>query len=80
MNTTIRSKMSLIMDVIRPELSKLSALELENLPYLTVYTLASANINLSVSNKLGHSVYDHKISDKFDYGYNQTRPSGVICP
>ena len=42
--------MSLIMDVIRPELSKLSALELENLPYLTVYTLASANIDQSVPN------------------------------
>ena len=36
------------MDLIRPELSELSALELENLPYLTVYTLASANIDQSV--------------------------------
>ena len=34
---TIRSQMSLIMDLIRPELSKLSALELENLPYLTLF-------------------------------------------
>ena len=32
---TIRSQMSLIMDVIRPELSELSTLELENVPYLT---------------------------------------------
>ena len=32
---TIRSWMSLIMELIGPELSKLSALELENLPYLT---------------------------------------------
>ena len=32
----MRSGMSLIMDIIRPELSKLSALELENLPYLTL--------------------------------------------
>ena len=39
--------MSVIMDVIRTELFKLSALELENLPYLTVYTLASTNINQS---------------------------------
>ena len=30
-----RSLMSLIMDLIGPELSELSALELENLPYLT---------------------------------------------
>ena len=42
--------MSFIMDVIRPELSELSYLELENFPYLTVYTLASANIDQSVPN------------------------------
>ena len=32
---TIRSRMSLFMDLIRRELPELSALELENLPYLT---------------------------------------------
>ena len=42
--------MSSIMDVIRAELSELSNLELENFPYLTVYTLASANIDQSVPN------------------------------
>ena len=36
---TIRSRMSSIMYLIGPELSKLSALELENLPYLTLFTL-----------------------------------------
>ena len=40
----------MIMELIRLELSELSALELENLPYLTVYTLASANIDQSVPN------------------------------
>ena len=35
----IRSRMSSIMDLIGPELSKLSALEFENLPYLTLFTL-----------------------------------------
>ena len=35
----IRSQMSLIMNLIGPELSELSALELENLPYLTLFTL-----------------------------------------
>ena len=50
MYVIIRSCMSLIMDLIRPELYELSALELENLPYLTVYTLASANIDQSVPN------------------------------
>ena len=35
----IRSRMSLIMDLIGPELSELSALELIKLPYLTLFTL-----------------------------------------
>ena len=39
MYVTIRSPMSLIMYLIGPELSELSALELENLPYLTLFTL-----------------------------------------
>ena len=39
MYMTIRSRMSLIMELIGPELSELSALELENLPYVTLFTL-----------------------------------------
>ena len=39
MYMTIRSRMSLIMDLIVPELFELSALEFENLPYLTLFTL-----------------------------------------
>ena len=39
MYVIIRSRMSLIIDLIGPELSELSALELENLPYLTLFTL-----------------------------------------
>ena len=35
----IRSRMSSIMDLIAPELFELSALELENLPFLTFFTL-----------------------------------------
>ena len=46
----IRARMSSSMEQIRPELSELSALEYENLPYLTLFTLASANIDQSVSN------------------------------
>ena len=38
------------MELIRRELSDLSALELENLPRLTLFTIASANIDQSVSN------------------------------
>ena len=39
MYVTIRSRMSSIMDLIGPELFELSALEFENLPYLTFFTL-----------------------------------------
>ena len=39
MYVIIRSLMSLIMDLIGPELFELSALKLENLPYLTLFTL-----------------------------------------
>ena len=50
MYMTIRAWMSSIMDLIGPELFELSALDVENLPYLTVYTLASSNIDQSVPN------------------------------
>ena len=39
MYVTIRSQMRLIIDLIGPELSELSALEFENFPYLTMFTL-----------------------------------------
>ena len=39
MYVTIRSQMSLIMDLIRAELFELSGLECENLPYLALFTL-----------------------------------------
>ena len=39
MYVIIRSQMSLIMDLIGPELSELSALEFENWPYLPLFTL-----------------------------------------
>ena len=48
MYMTIRSRMSFIMELIGPELSELSALELEILDL--VNTLASANIDQSVPN------------------------------
>ena len=39
MYMNISSRMSSIMDVIRPELSELSTLELEKFPHLTLFTL-----------------------------------------
>ena len=44
MYMTIRLRMSLIMDLIGPELYELSALEFENLPYLTSFTLCHLQI------------------------------------
>ena len=44
MNTTIRSRMSSIMYLIGPELSDLSVLELEKLPYLTLFTIQHLQI------------------------------------
>ena len=46
MYVTIRSRMSLIMDLIGPELSELSALEFANITESDfVYTLASTNVD-----------------------------------
>ena len=39
MYMTTKARMSFIMELIGPELSELSALELENLPYLTMFTV-----------------------------------------
>ena len=39
MYVIIRPRMTLIKDLIGPELFELSALELDNLPYLTLFTL-----------------------------------------
>ena len=50
MYMTTRAWMSSIMEPIGLELSELSALEFENLPYWTVYSLASANIDQSETN------------------------------
>ena len=44
MHVIIRSWMRCIMDLIGPELSELSALEFENLPYLTLFTFKHLQI------------------------------------
>ena len=44
MYVIIKSRMSSIMDLIGPELSELSALELEIMPYLTLFTLQHLQI------------------------------------
>ena len=71
--------MSLLMDLIGPELSELSILELEKMLYLT-YLQSSICKYRSISTKLGDSIYDQQISGKFNYGYNRIRTFRVICP
>ena len=70
------------MELIGPELFELSALELENLPYLTLFTLASANIDQSVPNLatiympirswmssiMGQIEYQHPELSVFEFG------------
>ena len=56
MYMTIRSRMSVIMDLIGPELFELSALELENLPYLTFLQSSTCKYR-PISTKLGHKIY-----------------------
>ena len=59
MNTTIRSWMNLIMDLIGQELSELSVLELEKLPYLTCLQ-SSICKNKSIRTKLGYNVMNNR--------------------
>ena len=67
MYVTIRSRMRLIMDSIRPELSELFPLEFAEIAESDfVYTIASTN----VSTKHGYNIYDDEILDEFDYGSN----------
>ena len=68
-----------IMDVIKPELSKLYALELENLPYLSCLPSSICNYK-PIGTKLSHSIYDYKIPADFYHGCNRTRTCGLICP
>ena len=64
--------MGSIMDLIRPELSELFALEFANLHH-GIYKCRP------ISTKHGHNIYDNEILDEFDYGSNLTVTSGVIC-
>ena len=78
MYVTIRSLMSLIMVIIRPELSELPTLELKkNAIFDFVYTLAIANIDQSVPNLV--TIY-MPIKSRMSLIMGQTRTSGVIFP
>ena len=75
MYVTIRSPMSLIMDLIVPELSDVLALAESCLClYPRIYKCRPLSTNH------GHNIYDKEIFVEFDYGSNPTVTSGVICP
>ena len=42
--------------------------------------LACTKFILTSQHQISQTVYDHEISDEFDYGSNQTRSVRVICP
>ena len=75
---TLRSRMSSFMDLIGQEGSKLSALELERIAIFDCIYSIICNYR-PVSTKLGHNIYDHKISHEFDFGSIWTRIIRVIC-
>ena len=52
MNMTIRLRMSLIMDLIGPELSELSTLELENFPYLTLVNIWGLPVYMPIKSRM----------------------------
>ena len=79
MYVTIWSWMSLIMDLIGPELSWVIC------PWIRKFAIfdclhSSICIYRPISTKLGHNIYTHKVSHEFDYRTNRIRTSRVICP
>ena len=71
--------MSLIMDIIILEQSKLTALELEKLLLLTFFYTVICKYR-PISTKLGKNMYDQQTSNKCDYESSWTGTTRVICP
>ena len=69
----MRSLMILVMYLVGLEHSELSALEQEKLPYTSDCLHSIICKCRTISTKLGHNIYGHKISsDEFDYRSNPT--------
>ena len=64
--------MSLILDKSNQNFRSYLPLNLEKLLNMTVYALASTNIE-KINTKLGQNVCDHKTLAEFNYGSNLTR-------
>ena len=62
----IRSRVSSIMDVIRPEELELFVLKFEKMLYSTLFTLCSIYKCQPINSKVGQNIYDSKISYEFD--------------
>ena len=78
MYVSIRSQMSLIMDLIGADLSELFALKFAKIAesdclHSSIYKCRP------VSTKHGHNIYDNEILDELNYRSNPTLTSGVIC-
>ena len=68
------------MGLIRIEHLELFALKLKKNYYISLCLHASIYKYQPISTKLSQIIYDHKILDELNYGSNQNRTSGVICP
>ena len=77
---TIRSRMSWIMGLIPLEHLELFALELKKNCYISLCSHSSIYKYQSISTKLGQNLYDHKMSNEFDYRSNRTGMTRVIYP
>ena len=60
--------LTLIMDLIGPELPELPSLCLQT--NICKYK--------PINTKLGHNIYEHKIFNEFDYGSSLSRTTGVM--
>ena len=80
MYVTIRSRMSLIMDLIGPELSWGICPWICKNCWLWLCLHSRIYKCRPMSTKHGHNIYYTEILDEFNYGSNPTVTSGVICP
>ena len=72
---TLRSRLRSIMDLKRTRTVCYMPLNKKNC-HGCLYLYSSLCKYEPISAKLDHNLYNHKMLDKFDYGSNQTRPTG----
>ena len=66
------------MGPIGPQQLELFALEFGKIAAFDFCLLSSIYKYKPINTKLGHNVYEHKISDEFDYGSSHTRTVSVL--